>query len=130
MTIRTLTKTVVFEKPFLLPSIDRALPAGDYEVVSEEELLEGLSFPAYRRLQTYIHRRPTPDQKGLAPSYVVDPTDLDAALARDQAAADQDADGSHDNKMTRYPIETDMEYSDREAMNRASDDGMRVQSGW
>ena len=45
MIARTLSKTVVFSKPFLLKG--RILPAGDYRVVTDEELIEGLSFPAY-----------------------------------------------------------------------------------
>ena len=52
--MRTLSKTVVFTKPFLLNGVDRTLPAGNYRVVTDEELIEGLSFPAYRRLSTMI----------------------------------------------------------------------------
>jgi hypothetical protein len=52
--MRTLTKTVVFTRPFLLKGVDRILPAGDYRVVTDEELIEGLSFPVYRRLSTMI----------------------------------------------------------------------------
>jgi hypothetical protein len=38
MIARTLSKTVVFSKPFLLKGVDRILPAGDYRVVTDEEL--------------------------------------------------------------------------------------------
>ena len=41
MIARTLSKTVVFSKPFLLKGVDRILPAGDYRVVTDEELIEG-----------------------------------------------------------------------------------------
>jgi hypothetical protein len=34
MIARTLSKTVVFSKPFLLKDVDRILPAGDYRVVT------------------------------------------------------------------------------------------------
>jgi len=129
MTTRTINKTVTFEKPFLLGSLGKKLPAGDYEVVTEEELLEGLSFYAYRRLQTYMYRQATPDKSGLAQSYVVDPADLDAALARDQAAAKQKVDEDDDHAATAHTTEKDMKFSDREAMERASDDGMRVEPG-
>jgi hypothetical protein len=44
---RTFSKTVVFTKPFLLKGIDRMLPAGDYRVVTDEELIEGISFPGH-----------------------------------------------------------------------------------
>ena len=54
MTTRTTTNTVTFAHPFLLKGIDRILPAGDYRVVTDEELIEGVSFPVYRRVSTMI----------------------------------------------------------------------------
>jgi hypothetical protein len=36
----------------------RLLPAGEYELVNDEELVEGLSFPVYRRVASWICRRP------------------------------------------------------------------------
>ena len=83
MTIRTTKKTMVFHEPFLMLYFDQALPAGTYEVVTEEEQLEGISFLAYRRLQTYIYRRTPPPKAGLAPTHTVDPDDLEAAFMRD-----------------------------------------------
>jgi hypothetical protein len=47
MTVRTSGKTVTFAHPFLLKGVDRILAAGDYRVVTDEELVEGLSFPVY-----------------------------------------------------------------------------------
>jgi hypothetical protein len=44
MTIRTIRKTIAFRKPFYLKGVDRLLPRGDYGVVTDEELIEGLSF--------------------------------------------------------------------------------------
>ena len=52
MTVRTSSKTVTFGNPFSLAGVDRVLPAGNYEVVTDEELIEGLSFPVYPRLAT------------------------------------------------------------------------------
>lgn len=54
MSPRTTSKTVTFALPFLLKGVDRVLPAGDYRVVTDEELMEGLSFPVYRRVSTMI----------------------------------------------------------------------------
>ena len=54
MTVRTQRRTVVFNHPFELKGIDRALPPGNYEVVTDEELIEGLSFAVYRRASTAI----------------------------------------------------------------------------
>jgi len=54
MIARSLNKTAVFNRPFLLKGIDRTLPAGSYRVVTDEELIDGISFPAYRRVATMI----------------------------------------------------------------------------
>jgi hypothetical protein len=86
MIARTLSKTVVFTKPFLLKGVDRILPAGDYRVVTDEELIEGLSFPVYRRTSTIIF---VPAQSHPASSVemvAIDPIDLQAAQDRDTAA--------------------------------------------
>ena len=39
MSIRTSAKTVVFSRPFSLKGVDRVLPAGDYRVLTDEELI-------------------------------------------------------------------------------------------
>jgi hypothetical protein len=44
MNARSLSEAVVFSKPFLLKGGDRILPAGDYRVVTDEELIEGIPF--------------------------------------------------------------------------------------
>ena len=41
MATRTQRKTVVFSHPFRLKGVDRVLPPGDYEVLTDEELIEG-----------------------------------------------------------------------------------------
>ena len=45
MTIRTSEKTVTFRNPFVIGGFDEVLPAGVYSVETDEELLEGISFP-------------------------------------------------------------------------------------
>ena len=80
--IRTTTKTVRFQRPFCLKGVDRLLPPADYRVMTDEELIEGLSFPAYHRVSTVIF---VPASSGSAIEMVtIDPMDL-------QAAQDQDA---------------------------------------
>jgi hypothetical protein len=54
MTIRTSNKAVKFARPFLLKGVDRVLPAGEYRVATDEELIQELSFPVYRRVATMI----------------------------------------------------------------------------
>lgn len=54
MTTRTSRETVHFKRPFRIKGIDRLLPAGAYEVVTDEEMIEGLSFASFRRLATLL----------------------------------------------------------------------------
>jgi hypothetical protein len=61
------------------------LPAGSYEVVTDEELIEGLSFPAYRRVATTM-LVPAESFLGLVEMLTVDPPSLAAAVDRDAAA--------------------------------------------
>ena len=82
MTARSRNETVAFRKPFLLKGVDRALPAGDYRVLTDEELIGQTSFPVYRRVSTMIF---VPGIHG--PSSVemvtINPSDLCDALAKD-----------------------------------------------
>jgi hypothetical protein len=54
MTTRSRRETVHFKHPFRIKGVDRLLPSGSYEVVSDEEMIEGLSFPSFRRVATMI----------------------------------------------------------------------------
>jgi hypothetical protein len=84
MLTRTKRHTVTFSGPFTLAGIDRALPPGAYEVVTDEELIEGLSFPVYRRVSTFLML----PMQGRAPGEMlaISPDNLSAALANDRAA--------------------------------------------
>jgi hypothetical protein len=44
MTIRSRRETITFRHPFRIRGIERLLPAGAYEVVTDGEKIEGLSF--------------------------------------------------------------------------------------
>jgi hypothetical protein len=54
MTIRSRRETISFKHAFRIRGIDRLLPAGAYEVITDEEMIEGLSFAAFRRVATLI----------------------------------------------------------------------------
>ena len=54
MTTRSRRETVHFNHPFRIKGADRLLPSGSYEVVTDEEMIEGLSFPSFRRVATMI----------------------------------------------------------------------------
>jgi hypothetical protein len=54
MTMRSRRETITFRHPFRIKGIDRQLQAGAYEVVTDEEMIEGLSFASFRRVATMI----------------------------------------------------------------------------
>jgi hypothetical protein len=54
MTTRSRRETVRFKHPFRIKGIDRLLSPGAYEVITDEEMIEGLSFPSFRRVATMI----------------------------------------------------------------------------
>jgi hypothetical protein len=54
MTTRSRRETVHFQHPFRIKGIDRLLAPGAYEVITDEEMIEGLSFPSFRRVATMI----------------------------------------------------------------------------
>jgi len=60
------------------------LPPGEYQVVTDEELIEGLSFPVYRRVSTMI-LVPGRSRTSTVEMITIDPRDLRAALVRDES---------------------------------------------
>jgi hypothetical protein len=77
--LRTKTMDVTFRHPFTLKGLERAAPPGFYRVETEEEPIDGLSFPAYRRLAT-LTRVPMAGQgSGSAEVFLVDPKGLTEA---------------------------------------------------
>ena len=54
MTMRSRRETITFQHPFRIRGVDRLLPPGAYEVITDEEMIEGLSFPVFRRVATMI----------------------------------------------------------------------------
>ncbi len=84
MNTRTLRKNVVFSRPFLLKGVDRVLPPGDYQIVTDEELIEGLSFPVYRRVSTMIFVPAQSHHTSSVEMVTIDPRDLEAAQERDR----------------------------------------------
>jgi hypothetical protein len=83
MTTRTRRKTIVFGRPFLLKGIDRVLPPGNYEVVTDEELIEGLSFPVYHRVSTAMIVPAQSHQASSVEMLTINPRDLEAAREED-----------------------------------------------
>jgi hypothetical protein len=86
MIARTLHKDVAFTRPFLLKGVDRVLPAGTYKIVMDEELIEELSFPVYRRVSTMIFV-PARSHTSATEMVIIDPRELQAAQDRDAASS-------------------------------------------
>jgi len=86
MTIRTSSKTVSFARPFLLKGVDRVLAAGQYKVMTDEELIEELSFPVYRRVATMIFVPADSQNSSSVEMVAIDPRDLQDAQDRDAEA--------------------------------------------
>ena len=84
MTTRSHSQTVVFHHPFELEGVDRILPPGDYRVVTDEEPIEELSFPAYRRVSTMIFLPGLGHHASSIEMVTIDPRDLEAAQDRDR----------------------------------------------
>lgn len=129
MTIRTSKKTVTFRRPFVLGGFDEMLPAGAYSVETDEELLEGISFPVYRRTMTLIHLHAKLGHPGLTQTLTIDPNELDAALMRDQAPAEVPVGRDAGEKTLKGTTESRREEADRQAMERGEDERMIVHPG-
>jgi hypothetical protein len=86
MTIRTSSKTVSFARPFLLKGVDRVLAAGQYKVITDEELIEEVSFPVYRRVATMIFVPADSQNSSSVEMVAIDPRDLQDAQDRDAEA--------------------------------------------
>jgi len=54
MNTRSRREMVHFRHSFRLKGVDRLLLPGDYEVITDEEMIEGLSFASFRRVATMI----------------------------------------------------------------------------
>ena len=84
MVTRTSSKQVTFHRPFLLSGFDGMQAAGTYTVDTEEELIDALSFSAWKRVATVMQLA-----RGGATEYLpVDPDELSEAQMRDGAQLD------------------------------------------
>ena len=87
MDIRSSRSTVVYSNAFSLLGYTGELPAGDYEVPVEEELLQGLSFEACRRTSTCLLVQGEGGHAGRTEMCATSESDLNEAL--DRAPAQQ-----------------------------------------
>ena len=76
--MRTTRESVIFTHPFILDGAEGVQPAGTYDVEVDEELIEGLSFLAYRRVATTIYLPLGSGAVGSHQAVRVDPGELEA----------------------------------------------------
>src|SRR4051812_22124013 len=77
MTTRTRRETITFAHPFRIAGVDHVLAAGAYEIVTDEEMIEGLSFASFRRVATMIMVPAA--QRGSMEMIPIDPAHLERA---------------------------------------------------
>ncbi len=85
MNMRSSRSTVTFSNAFALSGYTDELPAGDYEILAEDELLQELSFEAYRRTATYLLVQGLGGRTGSSELRATTQNDLKQALDRDRA---------------------------------------------
>lgn len=79
MALRTTKSSVTFRAPFELRELDEAQPAGTYDIVTDEEIVEGNERTVYIRVATLLHLR----KGGTTRIVTIDPAGLQAALVKD-----------------------------------------------
>lgn len=84
MSSRTTTSIVTFLHPFVVAGHAKELPAGEYEVLAEDEAVLTQSFAAYRRLSTFLRIEL---YAGRTELWSVNHEELELALEQDQANA-------------------------------------------
>jgi hypothetical protein len=87
MTMRWRRETITFLHPFRIKGIDRLLPPGAYEVITDEEMIEGLSFASFRRVATLIMVPAAPPRSSTMEMISIGSVDLSDAQRIDASAA-------------------------------------------
>lgn len=82
MNTRSSRLMVTFSHPFSLEGYPGELPAGAYEVIVEEELLQGLSFVVYRTAAIYLLVHGRGGQAGRTELRLITQNDLETAQSR------------------------------------------------
>ena len=89
MNMRSSSFKVTFLHPFSLSGFQHELPAGDYEVLVQDELLSGHGFETYQRKATYMTVPGRDDRAGWMELHAVNESDLKEALSRDRGATEK-----------------------------------------
>lgn len=92
--------TVTFPQPFILPGYPDELPAGDYDILVEEELLGWLSFAAHRRTATYLAVPGKGRFAGRTELRPINMEDLETALGQGGDPASEPSAATHSHRKT------------------------------
>lgn len=79
-----------------MPGYTDELPAGEYGLLIEEELIHGLSFDAYRRTGTYLTVQGRGRETGRTGLRAITENDLKEALSRDAVATETETSNHSD----------------------------------
>ena len=79
MTMRTTKSAVTFVQPFRLGAFGEQLPLGHYPTETDDELLDGMSFPAYQRTATIMQLTLDPQRPSVTEIAMVDPQQFEEA---------------------------------------------------
>lgn len=86
--LKTTQKTYVFAAPFTLTGFDHSFSAGQYNVEITEEMMEGMSFVAYKRIATTMRLIHSPDTffhaRIFNKTFNIDPREFDIAILKDR----------------------------------------------
>lgn len=88
MSVRSSSLRVTFQHPFSLAGFPDELPAGEYEVLIQEELLQGEGFETYQRKATHMTVPGRGDRANWMELCAIIESDLEEALSRDTATTD------------------------------------------
>ena len=80
MTNRITRVKVTLPESFLLAGLHEPVPAGSYEITTEEESLGDVMYPAYRRLSATIYLPQVPGRIGVGQVIEIGAMELNALL--------------------------------------------------
>ena len=116
---RTSRHEIDFIHPFALKGYSEPFPPGHYEVETEEEQIESVSFLAYRRISTLLYHQGRDGEAIISRIFTVDPRDLDRAKLIDRSQCEPIED------VTSAVLKVDR-IEDQQAIARGENEGLAV----
>jgi hypothetical protein len=101
---RTTKSEITFSHPFIISSLVMPLDAGTYRLIVDEELIEGLSSPTYKRTGTHLEIPAIGIQIGKRQLLQIYPQELEAAIRKDAETGIESLIG-HDRQIASTALE-------------------------